>query len=126
MSCEYAGHDKSAHQLHYLKYSDFFWDNFCNHQLKHVSRFRKSDYMRMFAETGLHIIHSRDSVDEEFLAEQNSWKLAARYKGYSQLDLATIGSDLILQKLETASRSDEVINDTLIPLGNSHVNTRVG
>ena len=98
MSDEYARNDPSCHELDYLYYSDWLWQKIFTHRLKHLNRWRASQFMNLFGDLGFKIKYFRGHIDQEYIPKIKTEKLPARFKGLFPSDLATIAFDIILEK----------------------------
>lgn len=98
MTDEYAPCDPNRNELSYLKIPGKTWNRFFNHSLKHVNRWRRPRFMKMFDEIGFQVIRSYSSMTPENIEALMDTGVAKEFQHYSWNDLATVGLHVVLQK----------------------------
>jgi ubiquinone/menaquinone biosynthesis C-methylase UbiE len=86
--------DSSLHPMNYLRYSDSEWKKF-NPSLNYQNRLLQSDYLKIFAECGFEILNKENRI-----CEFPSFSVDAKFNGYSNEDLTTTHSWIVLKKIK--------------------------
>lgn len=95
---EYAQKDAQRHDLDFLKHPKETWDRWYNHALKVQNRWRASQFLQVFTESGLvpvEVIQRCRQSDLDYIRKLN---LAPEYRDFTELDLASIALTTALQK----------------------------
>ena len=89
--------DSELWPLHYLKYSDFFFNNVLSCRFNSQNRLRESEFVKIFIEQGLQPLFVESYILESDIERLKSLKLATRFCSMS-LDDVAIRSSLIICK----------------------------
>jgi hypothetical protein len=81
--------DPTATGIDYLCCSDWIWNLFLDNDIAHENRLRHIDHVRLLEAAGFEIIGNWKTIDQRALAALSKRKLARRFEGYSQEELAT-------------------------------------
>lgn len=96
LSDHYAHGDRSITVYNFLKYSDRVWPLF-NNQLQYQNRLRLSDYRRLHEEGGWRIVD--EQTKGEPLEVLRQVRVAARFRGYTEADLAVHNAWITSRKI---------------------------
>jgi hypothetical protein len=90
--------DPSLWRLAYLKYPDWYFETIISGRFNSQNRLRESDFIELLEAAGVRIVWKESVLHEEDLERMRSFKVAARFRGRSLEDLATVRSTLIGRK----------------------------
>ena len=97
MSDHFAHLDKSITIYNFLKYSDQQW-SLIDNTIQPQNRLRDSDFKKIFNDLGLKIVHEQNRAGDINEIKALRPSLDAKYKDYSDADLAVSHSLYILKK----------------------------
>ena len=83
--------DPSISRVNFLRFSETGWDRLAGNRFMYMNRLRASDYLSIFADSGLTLLDIHRTVDEESLAliESGGLPLDGRFQDKTAEDLAT-------------------------------------
>jgi SAM-dependent methyltransferase len=87
--------DSRLSRVDFLRFSDRVWEKICLHPQSFTNRLRHSDYVRMVEEAGYHVVIERAYQDERSRVALEKMRLANRFRGYNEVELTTIHSQII-------------------------------
>lgn len=90
--------DSEAWGLEYLKYSDCVYHLMSSRKLNWQNRLRESDFVQLFLDSGIDVIHVESYVQEGDMERLKRTRLAKRFRAHDLRDLATRASVLIGNK----------------------------
>ena len=91
-SDHYARSDKGLSRFNFLTYSERDWRPFNSH-FQYVNRLRHSDYLKLFAETGMTLV--RVEADREPVQQAILERIAPEFRHYDIADLFTIRAMIV-------------------------------
>ena len=83
--------DDSISRINFLRFTDAGWERLAGNRFMYMNRLRASQYLALFADSGLEVLNVQGVVDEEgrALVESGELPLAAKFRQLSASDLAT-------------------------------------
>lgn len=96
-SDHYSQFDASITAYNFLRYSDRHW-RWYNSSLQYQNRLRHSQYMAMFRGAGLEVLEERPTVPEGGVAALRTVPVAAPFRDFDPVDLATTAAHVVLRK----------------------------
>jgi len=77
-----AFYDRSASPKQYLTYSESQWKFWCENKVQYINRIQRSDWLRMFANSGFSVLEERVSR-----TDVSGLRIHPRYQGLSREDI---------------------------------------
>lgn len=93
----YAHFDRAISFVNFLKYNSAEWSRW-NNDLNYQNRLRKSDFLRVATDAGLHVVQVNTTVRKGVREALANMKIAPEFAAYSAEDLETTSVDFIARK----------------------------
>ncbi|MDH7600634.1 MAG: class I SAM-dependent methyltransferase [Armatimonadota bacterium] len=88
-----ASYDRSASLKQYISYPEWIYKLLLNNQLQYINRVQKSEFHRMFTESGMEVLEER-----AFDCDISKLRPRGRFQGYSSEDLRCFAVTFVLRK----------------------------
>ncbi len=97
--------DPSISCVNFLRFSEAEWERLAGNRFMYMNRLRASDYLALFADSGLEVLDVSSAVDEESLKliESGGLPLDERFTGKTVEDLATTELLLVARPAATGA-----------------------
>lgn len=95
---EYSVCDADRDPLHFLHYKETTWQRWFNHNLKHLNRWRASQFLNLFEDYGFEVEQSEQQIHQPSIELLQRIGVDETFEGMSWNEIATISLEVTLRK----------------------------
>lgn len=81
--------------IHYLKYSEYWWNFFTKNRLAFNNRLRERDFLDMLRERGMNVVDVQHRLDERDIERAGAMKLDSHFRDFSPEELAIHYTEIV-------------------------------